>query len=98
MDAYSARLASAALSTPPSSGALPPPRADARFLASVSGPEPGYDATSTIVTACALTLLRDRHRMRLQAGVVTPGAAFRGTGLVEVREVLPVPVRWSMGG
>lgn len=79
VDAYSPAAAPAALAAPSPA----PPRPDASFLASVSGPEPGYDATSKIVCACALTLLRDRQRMRHQAGVVTPGAAFRGTHLVE---------------
>jgi len=55
-----------------SKSSRPPP--DASFLATVSGPEPGYDATSRIVAACALTLLRDRAGLRIPAGAPRSGA------------------------
>ena len=63
------------------SAAAPPP--DALAVVRVSGPEPGYDATSKIVAACVATMLAERGQMGVASGVVTPGAAFRGTGIIQ---------------
>ena len=69
-----------------SAGATRVPPPDVSAVVQVTGPEPGYDATSRIVAAAVATLLRDRHRMGVSAGVVTPGAAFRGTHVLEQLE------------
>jgi short subunit dehydrogenase-like uncharacterized protein len=43
--------------------------------------DPGYGATARIVLAAARTILDDRHNMP-DGGVMTPAAAFAGTGLL----------------
>jgi hypothetical protein len=54
-------------------GAVPP--ATMRAVLDVCGPEPGYDATSTMIAAAAVALLE--HRASLPAGgVFTPGSVF----------------------
>ena len=54
--------------------------------AKVSGPEPGYDATSKILVSCALTLLEERGKvfenLGEQGGVSTSALAFDGTHIV----------------
>jgi len=54
--------------------------------ATVSGPEPGYDATSKILVSCALTLLEERGKvfdnLGEQGGVSTSALAFDGTDIV----------------
>lgn len=71
-----------------SASAPPPPKPDVHAVVRVSGPEPGYDATSRMVVACALTVLEEAPAMLAGKaagcgpGVLTPGAAFRGTHLV----------------
>ncbi|CBY35347.1 unnamed protein product [Oikopleura dioica] len=54
--------------------------------ATVSGPEPGYDATSKILVSCALTLLEERGKvfdnLGEQGGVSTSALAFDGTHIV----------------
>ena len=54
--------------------------------AKVSGPEPGYDATSKILVTCALTLLEERKKvfenLGEQGGVSTTALAFDGTDIV----------------
>ena len=66
----------------------PPPPPDVHAVTRVSGPEPGYDATSRIVAACALTLLAESSVMLDVAaggcgpGVRAPGCAFERTALV----------------
>ena len=56
-------------------------------LAKVSGPEPGYDATSKILVSCALTLLTERTKVLEnlgdQGGVSTSAIAFDGTEIAE---------------
>jgi short subunit dehydrogenase-like uncharacterized protein len=50
----------------------------------VSGPEIGYATTSICVAESALTLLRDKSSSKLvSSGVMTPGAAFAKTDLIE---------------
>jgi hypothetical protein len=96
---YSAALAPAVLAAPStsasksggssSSAAAVPPKPDVHAVVRVSGPEPGYDATSRMVVACALTVLEEGPAMvegraaGCGPGVLTPGAAFRGTRLVQ---------------
>ncbi|OQR95115.1 hypothetical protein ACHHYP_00388 [Achlya hypogyna] len=46
----------------------------------VDGPEPGYVATSSMVVSAAAVVLDDEVAAR---GVLTPGAAFRNTTLIE---------------
>jgi short subunit dehydrogenase-like uncharacterized protein len=54
--------------------------------AKVSGPEPGYDATSKILVSCALTLLEEREKvfenLGEQGGVSTSALAFDETHIV----------------
>jgi hypothetical protein len=59
------------------------PKPDVECEVEVAGPEPGYVATSRILTAAALTLLQDRASISIAGGVFTPGAAFRQTKLVD---------------
>jgi len=54
--------------------ALPP--ASLRAVVEVRGPEPGYDATSTIVAAVAVALLNNRATLPEQGGVRTFGQVF----------------------
>lgn len=56
---------------------LPP--ATVRGVVEISGPEPGYDATSTIVAAITVTILK--HRSTLPSGVHTPGTIFTADSL-----------------
>lgn len=53
---------------------LPP--ATARAVLEIQGSEPGYDATSAIVTAAAISLLQNRGSLPA-GGVFTPGVLFR---------------------
>lgn len=73
-----ARSKAAAAATADASAPLPP--ATARAVLEVRGREPGYDATSNIVTCVALTLLKERAAGslpgRLRGGVFTPGVVF----------------------
>lgn len=48
----------------------------------VSGPDPGYTATSSFIIQSALTILKDRDSMPV-GGVLTPASAFRNTKLVD---------------
>lgn len=58
----------------------PPTR---KIVTRVSGPEPGYIATPICVVQSAYTILRDRDAIPKEGGVLTPGAAFTNTGLIE---------------
>ena len=88
---YSPSLTPAVLDAPSttrsSSSSSSVPQPDTHCVVRVAGPEPGYDATSRIVTCCALTLLHEGERMLdakngVGPGILTPGAAFRGTRLI----------------
>eukprot|EP00850_Spirogloea_muscicola_P020332 SM000212S06925 [mRNA] locus=s212:190563:193062:- [translate_table: standard] len=57
---------------------LSPP--DLKLATRLSGPEPGYEATSMIVTQAALCMLVNRQKL-VAGGVYTPGAAFAYTDL-----------------
>jgi hypothetical protein len=58
------------------------PAPDVQQVTRVTGAEMGYVATPHAVLAAALTILEERATLPAQAGVVTPGAAFRGTDIV----------------
>jgi len=54
---------------------------DRRMRMKFSGPNAGYIFTTSALIAAAWTLLDDKLRNR--GGVLTPGSAFQGSGLVE---------------
>ncbi|KAK7080206.1 hypothetical protein SK128_023796 [Halocaridina rubra] len=49
----------------------------------VSGPDPGYGATSLMMVASAMTILREKDMCTGRGGVMTPGVAFMNTKLIE---------------
>lgn len=49
----------------------------------VSGKDPGYMATSTCLVQSGLTILKDWDKLPNGGGVLTPGAAFDGTGIYD---------------
>jgi len=50
-------------------------------LVKVKGLDPGYLATSTCLVQSGFTILKESDRMPNNGGVLTPGAAFDGTGI-----------------
>ena len=48
----------------------------------VSGPEPGYAATSIMFVELARCLLEDRASLPVRGGVFTPGAVFYNSSLI----------------
>lgn len=56
---------------------------DVSFITECTGPEPGYDSTPICVANCAYTILRDKTKLRLPRGVITPAVAFGKTDLVD---------------
>ncbi|KAF4722004.1 hypothetical protein FOZ63_001328, partial [Perkinsus olseni] len=53
---------------------------DAEVRATVTGPDPGYNATSGIFTTLAMVLLTERESLGTKkGGVYTPAAVFRGS-------------------
>lgn len=57
-----------------------------RFRMRLAGPEPGYIATSQLVTEAALCILAERNEIikaRSGGGVFTPASAFYGTSMVD---------------
>ncbi|KDO33885.1 saccharopine dehydrogenase [Saprolegnia parasitica CBS 223.65] len=54
---------------------------DWEVVARVDGPEPGYVATSSMVVSAARVVLDGE--VPITGGVLTPGAAFRSTSLIE---------------
>ncbi len=60
-----------------------PSRPTKQIQTIVSGPEPGYIATSKIVVSCAIVLLKEQNRMPVKGGVLTPAVAFANTSLIE---------------
>ncbi|CAL4078332.1 unnamed protein product [Meganyctiphanes norvegica] len=55
---------------------------DASIVVKVSGPDPGYGATSLMMVACAMTILREKHNCTGRGGVMTPGTAFMNTNII----------------
>lgn len=53
-----------------------------KIITRVSGPDPGYIATSAFVVHSGMTLLFDREKLPTP-GVLTPGACFRDTYLID---------------
>lgn len=62
--------------SPAAAATIPLPPARERAVVEVRGPEPGYDATSSIVVAVATALLRHRSSLPEVGGVHTFGALF----------------------
>ncbi|XP_037787469.1 saccharopine dehydrogenase-like oxidoreductase isoform X1 [Penaeus monodon] len=58
-----------------------PPNASIKVK--VSGPDPGYGATSLMMVACAMTILREKTSIPGKGGVLTPGVAFMNTDLIK---------------
>ena len=53
-----------------------------KIITRISGPDPGYIATATFLVHSGMTLLFDRQQLPAP-GVITPGAAFRDTFLID---------------
>lgn len=53
-----------------------------KIITKVSGPDPGYIATSTFLVHSGMTLLFDREKLPGPGGVLTPGACFRDSYLI----------------
>jgi len=51
--------------------------------AKVTGPDPGYIGTAIMIVQCALTMLHEKDKLPGAGGVLTPGAAFWKTSLLE---------------
>ncbi|XP_074660524.1 saccharopine dehydrogenase-like oxidoreductase [Tubulanus polymorphus] len=49
----------------------------------ITGPEPGYIATSTLMVQAAVVVLKETSKLPPPGGVLTPGIAFAQTSLVE---------------
>ncbi|KAI1288149.1 Saccharopine dehydrogenase-like oxidoreductase [Halotydeus destructor] len=56
---------------------------DKEMIVRIRGPHPGYPATTICVIQTLMTLLEESHLMPKEGGVLTPGAAFRKTSLLE---------------
>ncbi|KAK0174304.1 hypothetical protein PV327_010975 [Microctonus hyperodae] len=56
---------------------------DKQMIAKVSGTNPAYGATCTMLMISALTVLREAHKMPNNGGVLSPGAAFAKTTLID---------------
>ncbi|XP_076046939.1 saccharopine dehydrogenase-like oxidoreductase isoform X2 [Oratosquilla oratoria] len=56
---------------------------DQSIIVKVSGPDPGYGATSIMLVASAMTILREKSVCARKGGVMTPGVAFWDTGIVK---------------
>ncbi|CAL4152147.1 unnamed protein product, partial [Meganyctiphanes norvegica] len=60
-----------------------PAAPDKDIVVEVSGPDPGYAATSLMLVSCAMTLLREKSSCTEKGGVLTPGVAFMNTNILE---------------
>lgn len=56
---------------------------DSSLAVEVSGPDPGYEATSLMLVATAMTILREKDLCTGKGGVMTPGVAFANTKLID---------------
>ena len=52
-------------------------------VAKMTGPEPGYVTTPICMVACGVAVLKEAKNMPHKGGVLTAGAAFSGTNLIE---------------
>ncbi|XP_028044176.1 saccharopine dehydrogenase-like oxidoreductase isoform X1 [Bombyx mandarina] len=57
---------------------------DKKLVVKVSGSNPGYGATVTALLISALTILNEQHKMPKSGGVLTTGAAFKDTSIIDV--------------
>ncbi|CAL1548698.1 unnamed protein product [Lymnaea stagnalis] len=55
---------------------------DKKIVTKLVGPEPGYVTTPICMVQSAVTVLKETSKMFHKGGVLTPGAAFQGTGLI----------------
>jgi len=56
---------------------------DASIVVKVTGPDPGYGATSLMMVACAMTILKEKQNCTGRGGVMTPGTAFMNTNIIQ---------------
>ncbi|XP_064120928.1 saccharopine dehydrogenase-like oxidoreductase isoform X2 [Macrobrachium nipponense] len=56
---------------------------DSSITVKISGPDPGYGATSLMMVACAMTILREKQKCAGRGGVMTPGVAFAETSVID---------------
>lgn len=54
-----------------------------RLVTRVSGTDPGYTATGTALLLSATTILNEHTKMPGRGGVLSPGAAFAKTNIIE---------------
>ena len=54
-----------------------------QVIAKMTGPEPFYITTAINMVQCGVTILKEGKNLRHKGGVLTPGAAFFGTNLLE---------------
>ncbi|KAJ8734744.1 hypothetical protein PYW08_013994 [Mythimna loreyi] len=52
-------------------------------VAKVTGTNPGYGATVVAILMSAVTILKERENMPRAGGVLTPGAAFKDTNIIQ---------------
>ncbi|XP_006620843.1 saccharopine dehydrogenase-like oxidoreductase, partial [Apis dorsata] len=53
------------------------------LITKVSGTNPGYGATCTMLLLSAITILKESDKIPVNGGVLSPGAAFGKTSLIE---------------
>ncbi|KAH9519579.1 hypothetical protein Btru_003066 [Bulinus truncatus] len=56
---------------------------DKKVITKLMGPEPGYVTTPICMVQSAVTILKESSKMLHKGGVLTPGAAFSGTDLID---------------
>ena len=78
---------------------------DVNVITRVSGPEPGYIATSIIIVQCGLTLLEERDSCPAKGGIFTVGTLLGYTNIIErlhragiIFEVVSVSIKQAGGG
>ncbi|XP_011172090.2 saccharopine dehydrogenase-like oxidoreductase isoform X2 [Solenopsis invicta] len=54
-----------------------------KVITKVSGESPGYELTSVVALLSAITILNEKDKIPDNGGVLTPGAAFGKTSLIE---------------
>ena len=55
---------------------------DKKIVIKVSGPEPGYYATSVAMVQSAVVMVKEQEKLPVKGGVYSPGAAFFKTSLI----------------
>ena len=56
---------------------------DRQITARLTAPELGYVTTTICMVQCAAIVLKEKDQMQYNSGVLTPGAAFFGTSLIQ---------------